>query len=97
MISSPPSPPPRYDERWRTLHAHLWTATIFALPDLIVYFCVFYEVRLSVTILRLLNPTILLLESNPRNSIVLFFFLDRSVTGPIAGAKRHGWGMYRHV
>ena len=87
MISSPPSPPPRYDERWRTLHTHLWTATIFALPDLIVYFCVFYEVRLSVAILRLLNPTILL----------LFSFLDRSVTGPIAGAKRHGWGMYSHV
>ena len=75
MISSPPSPPPRYDERWRTLHAHLWTATIFALPDLIVYFCVFYEVRLSVAILRLLNPTILLLESNPRKFDCSVFLL----------------------
>lgn len=65
MISDPPSPPARYDERWTTLHAHLWTATILALPDIIVYFSVFYEVRLSIAILRLLNPTILLLESNP--------------------------------
>jgi len=66
MISGPPSPPPRYDERWTTLQTHLWTGTIFALPDIIVYFSVFYKVRLLVAILLLLNPTILLLESNPR-------------------------------